>query len=636
MTSEMRRSVCLIVGCLLSAISYPPGTATALDTANMLMGIDGMVILHSGLFRTGTPNDGVNTFSFGTFQTGAGSLGRYHSFLLLETGDGDCCISHRDRLESWTPTTFIDTEYVTAAPLDVTSDHFPVIDRAVFGQRFDPEDYEVEVQFKPNFGVAGIPDNASNSLSVGFDQHFGFIFDAEENIYKRSTETIGYVFGNEETPINDWYNDPNTVKDADGFATWSVPVLDYSGSGRSSYYNYGDGPFRDANVVPGGGRVFNEETMAWEDANVGYNGFSQFGGGGEDPSRPGSKLNTPNGISLLYFGAPAGNTNPLSIEVKSVAVKRINPGPIAARIDEDSGLSYRFGSGFTRGPNFAPININGIDFLPEATDQISRFDENGMTNLIFNMREPDDPNEVHRFFTRYPPGPNTFDGTDAVVNVRARLTEPLGEGIAQTLQINAKDLDGNDMAESEGGDEYTYDLDLNQFNTETFTTVSIPLSEFTLSEHVPTIPPDAGSGPFGFANAGDGLISDFNLYEFGGLLASNSGVLRLELDYLEIRLPETGGGLPGDYNEDGVVNAADYVAWRNLNGTAADLPNRDPNLSGDIGEGDYTFWAGHFGDSNGAGSGLAGQSAVPEPSCLLLVTALLVGLSATFSRSARQ
>ena len=98
----------------------------------------------------------------------------------------------------------------------------------------------------------------------------------------------------------------------------------------------------------------------------------------------------------------------------------------------------------------------------------------------------------------------------------------------------AKDLDGNDNAAGEGADEYTYNLALNQFNTSTFTTVSIPLSQFTLSEHVPRTDANFGSGPGGFTNAGDELLEDFNLYEFGGLIPGNGGLLRLELDYMEI------------------------------------------------------------------------------------------------------
>ena len=60
-------------------------------------------------------------------------------------------------------------------------------------------------------------------------------------------------------------------------------------------------------------------------------------------------------------------------------------------------------------------------------------------------------------------------------------------------------------------------------------------------------------------------------------------------------------GLPGDYNENGTVDAADYVLWRNLLGTAANLPNRDPGQAGNIGQGDYNFWRQNFGRTGGAG-----------------------------------
>ena len=47
--------------------------------------------------------------------------------------------------------------------------------------------------------------------------------------------------------------------------------------------------------------------------------------------------------------------------------------------------------------------MNGTTYRPTATDQISRFDGNGMTNLIFNERTPDDRTEVHRFLIRNEP-----------------------------------------------------------------------------------------------------------------------------------------------------------------------------------------------------------------------------------------
>jgi autotransporter-associated beta strand protein len=69
-------------------------------------------------------------------------------------------------------------------------------------------------------------------------------------------------------------------------------------------------------------------------------------------------------------------------------------------------------------------------------------------------------------------------------------------------------------------------------------------------------------------------------------------------------------GQDGDYNEDGVVDAADYVAWRKSPG----------DFGGD--PAGYNTWVANFGEG-GAGSGGAGG--VPEPSTLVIVglTALL-------------
>lgn len=92
-------------------------------------------------------------------------------------------------------------------------------------------------------------------------------------------------------------------------------------------------------------------------------------------------------------------------------------------------------------------------------------------------------------------------------------------------------------------------------------------------------------------------------------------------------------GLTGDYNDDGVVNAADYIVWRNNEGTANALPN-DP-LGGNIGAAHYDQWVANFG--NGLGGGAAtGTSAVPEPSSLMLLIAVFVGMAATCRRHAQR
>jgi hypothetical protein len=81
----------------------------------------------------------------------------------------------------------------------------------------------------------------------------------------------------------------------------------------------------------------------------------------------------------------------------------------------------------------------------------------------------------------------------------------------------------------------------------------------------------------------------------------------------------------GDYNDDGTVDAADYVMWRKLVGTISSLPN-DPDAGATIGTQQYATWAENFSTSN-AGSG--GRSVVPEPPCFAL---LAIGLFAWNAR----
>jgi T5SS/PEP-CTERM-associated repeat protein len=77
--------------------------------------------------------------------------------------------------------------------------------------------------------------------------------------------------------------------------------------------------------------------------------------------------------------------------------------------------------------------------------------------------------------------------------------------------------------------------------------------------------------------------------------------------------------LPGDYNGNGAVDAADYVVWRNNVGTAT-LNNRDPNGTGPVGQADYNFWRARFGNTIGSGAGASSSTnaAVPEPASVLM------------------
>lgn len=74
-------------------------------------------------------------------------------------------------------------------------------------------------------------------------------------------------------------------------------------------------------------------------------------------------------------------------------------------------------------------------------------------------------------------------------------------------------------------------------------------------------------------------------------------------------------GIAGDYNDDGVVNSADYVVWRNnLGAPEGTLPN--DTAGGDIGAAQYDVWKKNFGAVLPAA---VVNSRVPEPSALVLL-----------------
>jgi hypothetical protein len=74
-------------------------------------------------------------------------------------------------------------------------------------------------------------------------------------------------------------------------------------------------------------------------------------------------------------------------------------------------------------------------------------------------------------------------------------------------------------------------------------------------------------------------------------------------------------GLTGDYNRNGVVDAADYTVWRdNLSGG----PIANDPTPGSVDESDYLYWKAHFGETVGGGSGAIVNAAVPEPPAAVL------------------
>jgi hypothetical protein len=89
----------------------------------------------------------------------------------------------------------------------------------------------------------------------------------------------------------------------------------------------------------------------------------------------------------------------------------------------------------------------------------------------------------------------------------------------------------------------------------------------------------------------------------------------------------------GDYNSDGVVNAADYIVWRNSFGqTGTGLP-ADGNGNQEIDADDYTLWKSHFGQTMGSGGLTSPTATVPEPSLVGICYLALVTWIARFRRA---
>ena len=70
----------------------------------------------------------------------------------------------------------------------------------------------------------------------------------------------------------------------------------------------------------------------------------------------------------------------------------------------------------------------------------------------------------------------------------------------------------------------------------------------------------------------------------------------------EVTLTAVPGILPGDFNNDGTVDAADYVVWRNGLGTTF-TPS------------DYNIWRNHFGQTAGSGSALPSAALLTGSQC---------------------
>jgi hypothetical protein len=127
-------------------------------------------------------------------------------------------------------------------------------------------------------------------------------------------------------------------------------------------------------------------------------------------------------------------------------------------------------------------------------------------------------------------------------------------------------------------------------------------------------------------------------------ITSRNAVVHLISDniYLDLRFTSWGGSggqfayqravatsaptTTGDYNRNGVVDAADYVVWRDTQNQMASPSGAgaDGNANGTVDVADYDFWRARFGNGIPLGGGQGAVASVPEPTSAVLVLTALV------------
>ena len=121
--------------------------------------------------------------------------------------------------------------------------------------------------------------------------------------------------------------------------------------------------------------------------------------------------------------------------------------------------------------------------------------------------------------------------------------------------------------------------------------------------------------------------SFFDELRFGDSDTFNNGVM--DINYL--RFASLASGIEGDFNGDGVVDAADYTTYRDNLGAAENGIVLGGNGSGGIvDQADYLLWKASFG-----GAAIGAVAAVPEPTAVLLQLSGMLFLACLWARPLR-
>jgi hypothetical protein len=356
---------------------------------------------------------------------------------------------------------------------------------------------------------------------------------------------------------------------------------------------------------------------SWADGSV--TGFAYNYGLNWDDGTP------PPASGFYFFGAGGTNSvsNPPPITSPGEVAQNIPVGTGATAAQIAAGQAAVVSSGFFTSYNGQ--NFHGsihVEFLNSGGGSL------GSTVLTAKQSRPWHEEREAAFV---PTGTATLraslygDGYNAYIdNVDIRVTDAANE----LLYLEVNTTNGQVAIKNQSGDTFHIDyykitsagnsLDATDWNS---------LQE----QNRPGFPSGNGTGNGWeqFGGSGSGVIGESYLTgnsrvdhgaNIGLGAAFNPGGAQ-DLVFLYGAVPGTGEAVSGDYNNDGSVDAADYVIWRKNDGTPAG----------------YTTWRTNFGASSsptGTGefvrgfvkyvtSGPGGGSLIPEPSAIILVSMAL-------------
>lgn len=230
------------------------------------------------------------------------------------------------------------------------------------------------------------------------------------------------------------------------------------------------------------------------------------------------------GLGQIQIQSAFGGTNPLVIDVESVKINDTE-NPVLAELTP------------------ATYNAACCSFTFGTFSEAGTFDASG-ENFIINADSAGGggPNGGFGFS-----GINLdFDATLFQLEVEARLLpNNTSGGFNLLLGDNDGDVDGNGIPNQ---DDFLFFIDTSLLNTEDFTTITIPLGSGSESDVVTSFQSDPGDG-----------LQNFGLFQMQ-IQASGTGhpgVLGVEITRMSI--VEIPAVTPGDFNGDGIVDAADYT-----------------------------------------------------------------------------